>query len=155
MRSFHGDWNYAPPEAIFNYLIPDIRERLYQMDNYTLGGLMSYYLAGVSFNALMELFLPMSMIEMRKSGLLYDNVKTDLTNAYTEALDLLRNEIPLEAIQEDIVKIIEYLCNPDPLKRGHPKNVMQTNRTSNYDLHRTISELDLALKKANIELLKY
>lgn len=85
--SFHGDWNYAPPEAFFNYLIPDMKERLYQMDNYTLGGLMSYYLAGVSFNALLELFLPMSMRDMRRSGFAYENVKTDLTNAYTKALD--------------------------------------------------------------------
>lgn len=153
--SFHGDWNYAPPEAIFNYLIPDVKERLYQMDNYTLGGLMSYYLAGASFNALMELFLPMPMIEMRRSGFKYDSVKTDLTNSYTKALELIRNEIPIESIREDIVKIVEYLCNPDPARRGHPKNIVQTNRTSNYDLQRTISELDLALKRANIELLKY
>lgn len=153
--SFHGDWNYAPPEAFFNYLIPDMKERLYQMDNYTLGGLMSYYLAGVSFNALLELFLPMSMRDMRRSGFAYENVKTDLTNAYTKALDELRKEIPLESVREDIVRIIGYLCDPDPARRGHPKNVAQTNRTSNYDLQRTISELDLALKRANIELLRY
>lgn len=155
LSSFFGDWNYAPPEAIFNYLIPDIKERLYQMDNYTLGGLMSYYLAGVSFNALMEQFLPMTMLDMRRSGLVYENVKTDLTNAFTKALDLLRSEIPLDSIREEIVKIIEYLCDPDPMRRGHPQNVIQTNRTSNYDLQRTISELDLALKRARIELLRY
>ena len=132
-----------------------MKERLYQMDNYTLGGLMSYYLAGVSFNALLELFLPMSMRDMRRSGFAFENVKTDLTNAYTKALDELRKEIPLESVREDIVRIIGYLCDPDPTRRGHPKNVAQTNRTSNYDLQRTISELDLVLKKANIELLKY
>ena len=125
------------------------------MDNYTLGGLMSYYLAGVSFNALMEQFLPMTMLDMRRSGLVYENVKTDLTNAFTKALDLLRSEIPLDSIREEIVKIIEYLCDPDPMRRGHPQNVIQTNRTSNYDLQRTISELDLALKRARIELLRY
>lgn len=154
-ESFHGDWNYAPPEAIFNYLIPDLKERLYQMDNYTLGGLMSYYLAGMSFNALLELSLPMTMRDMRRSGFVYENVKMDLINAYTKALDELRKEIPLESVREDMVKIIGYLCNPDPARRGHPKNILLTNCTSNYDLQRTISELDLALKRANIELLKY
>ena len=103
----------------------------------------------------MELFLPMPLIDMRRSGFKYDNVKTDLTNAYTKALDLIRSEIPLESVREDLVKIVEYLCNPDPTRRGHPKNIVQTNRTSNYDLQRTISELDLALKRANIELLRY
>jgi eukaryotic-like serine/threonine-protein kinase len=154
-ESFHGDFTYAPPEAIFKYFLPDAKERLYQMDNYTLGSLIVFYITGVSINAIMERYLPNSMLEMRKMGILFDNVRTDLINAFQQALNDLRNEIPLDSIREDVIHIVEYLCNPIPERRGHPKNTVTTNRTSNFDLHRTISELDFALRKANLELLKY
>lgn len=153
--SFHGDWNYAPPEAIFDYLIPDVRERLYQMDNYTLGGLMSYYLTGMSFNALINLNLPTDMLQMRRMGLTYENVKVELINAFAKSLQILREEIPLESIREDIVRIVEYLCYPDPIKRGHPQILHEQNRTPNYDLQRTITELDVVHRKARMELLKF
>ena len=152
--TFHGDWTYAPIEAIFGYLLSDIRERLYQMDNYTLGGLIAYYLTGMSFNALMNMNLPIDMLQMRKMGLKYEDVKIDLTNAFELSLQILRDEIPLDSIREDIVKIVEYLCNPNPEKRGHPINLSATNKIPNYDLQRTITELDVALQKAKLELLK-
>lgn len=153
-HSFHGDWNYAPPEAIFGYLIPDDKERLYQMDNYTLGGLISYYLTGMSFNALMNLNLPYDMLQMMEMGLIYENVKVDLINAFAKSLQILKDEIPLESIRESIVTIVGYLCNPDPTKRGHPQNIISHNKTPNYDLQRTITELDVVHRKARIELLK-
>ena len=153
-RSFHGDWNYAPPEAIFGYLLPDVQERLYQMDNYTFGGLISYYLTGMSFNALINLNLPHDMLYMRQMGLTYENIKVDLINAFAKSLQILRNEIPLESICESIVTIVEYLCNPDPAKRGHPQNLTPKNKTPNYDLQRTITELDVVHHKARLELLK-
>ena len=151
---FNGDWTYAPPEAFFNYSVSDEKERLYQMDNYMIGSIVVYYITGVSFNVLLEYHLPYSMRAMRQSGMSYIDAKPYLIDAYSNALSMFEKEIPLEEVQERLVKIVEYLCNPDPIKRGHPKNILATNRTKNFDLERTISELDLLRRKAEIDLLK-
>lgn len=152
--SFHGDWNYAPPEAFFRYHIPDERERLYQMDNYTLGGLTVFYLTGVSFNVLVNNNMPNSIRDLCKAGVSFDAAKSFLLDAFQKSLEQIREVIPLESIREDLIHVIEYLCFPIPEKRGHPINVAPENRTPNYDLQRTITELDLMYRKSKLELSK-
>ena len=74
--------------------------------------------------------------------------------AIRKALENKKKSIPLQDLKEGLVKIVEYLCHPEPEKRGHPKNVLATNRTPNYDLERTIAELDLFQRKAELSLYK-
>lgn len=150
--SFHGDWTYAPPEAFFRYYIPDERERLYQMDNYTLGGLIVFYLTGVSINALLDKNLPSPIRVLCRSGISFDAAKALLLDAFQKALKEIRDEIPLNSIKENLIHMIEYLCFPIPEKRGHPININPSNRTPNYDLQRTITELDVMYKKAKFEI---
>lgn len=47
-------------------------------------------------------------------------------------------------------EIIGYLCNPDPIKRGHPKNIKA--KGNNYSLERFVQKLDLLRRKAEIEI---
>lgn len=75
-------------------------------------------------------------------------------NAYHHALVDFEKNILLEELKEGLLQIVEYLCYPEPEKRGHPKNILSTSRTPNYDLERTISELDLFQKKAELSLYK-
>lgn len=151
---FNGDPHYAPPEAFFNNGIPKEKNELYQMDNYMLGSLIVFYISGVSFNALMSRHLPISISDMVESGKTYDDAKIDLINAYHEALLDFEKDIPLEDIREELTQIVEYLCNPDVAKRGHPKILGTKSRTPDYDLIRTYSELDKLFRKAEIILHK-
>ena len=63
-------------------------------------------------------------------------------------------DMSIEEIQDGVVEIVKYLCEPDPGHRGHPKVVGEKCKVSHYDLVRTIAHLDLLSKKAELALLK-
>lgn len=153
---FNGDMNYAAPECLYPDFVNNVGN-LYQIDNYMLGGLVAYYITGLTFNALMNSYLP-DVLQFSKfrsiQGQPYTNVLPDMINAYQKALKDFENEIPVDSVKCDLVSLVAYLCNPDPSRRGHPKNVATTSRTPNYDLQRTIQELDVLQKKAELALLK-
>ncbi len=151
---FNGDPNYAPPEAFFFYGKQKEKRELYQMDNYMLGSLIVFYISGISFNTMMSHYLPMTIREMVVSGKSYGEAMPDLSNAFHEALLEFEKDIPLDDIKVELTQIVEYLCNPDVEKRGHPKNLDIKNRTYEYDLIRTFTELDRLCKKAELGLLK-
>lgn len=122
-----------------------------------LGGLVCYYLTGLTFNALMNNYLPevlqfssFTTIQIQE----YGTVLPDMINAYQKALKDFENEIPIEEVKSSLVSIVSYLCNPDPSRRGHPKVVDSNSRTPNHDLQRTIQELDLLQRKAELALIK-
>lgn len=154
ISGFNGDWNYASPEAFFNYLLPDVKERLYQMDNYMIGSLVVFYISGVSFNVLMESHLPQNLLNMSSSGITFEAAKSYLIHAFHEALLDFEKDIPLNDIKEGLVQIVTYLCEPDPTKRGHPVIIGSKSKVPNYDLERTITELDVLLRKVKLGLIK-
>lgn len=151
--AFNGDYHYAPPEAFF-YKGTQKKNELYQMDSYMLGSLIVFYISGISFNTMMSRYLPITIRDMVASGKSYEEAKIDLVNAYHEALLEFEKDIPLDDIRKELTHIVEYLCNPDYEKRGHPKLLKTNNLTPNYDLTRTISELNKLYRKAEIGLLK-
>lgn len=153
-QDFNGDFNYAPPEAFFFYGKQKEKKELYQMDSYMLGSLIVFYISGISFNTMMNHHLPISIRDMLVSGKTYEEAKPDLINAYHEALLDFEKDIPLDDIRKDLTQIVEYLCNPDIERRGHPKSLGTKNHTPEYDLIRTYSELDRLYRKAEIGLLK-
>lgn len=153
---FNGDRNYAAPECFYPDFVSNVSS-LYQIDNYMLGGLVCYYLTGLTFNALMNNYLPevlqfsnFTTVQTQE----YGTVLPDMINAYQKALKDFENEIPIEEIKSNLVSIVSYLCNPDPSRRGHPKVVNSNSRTPNHDLQRTIQELDLLQRKAELALIK-
>lgn len=151
---FNGDRNYAAPECFY----PDFsasKEALYHIDNYMLGGLVAFYITGVTFNLLMHNHLPddYKFLNYRQRES-YANVLPDMINAYQKALKDFENEVPIDGVKDGLVSLVAYLCNPDPSRRGHPKNVVETSRTPNYDLQRTIQELDFLKRKAELALIK-
>ncbi len=148
---FNGDRTYAAPEIFFS----DFRgskESLYQVDNYMLGGLITFYLTSVSFNQIMNSHLPhaLTIAPGNSHAESYATYLPDMLNAYQQALKDIENDIPFDSLREGILRIISYLCNPDPNRRGHPKTL--SSRTSNYDLQRTIQELDILHEKAELAI---
>ena len=149
---FLGDLNYAPPEALFGFEIANLRERHYQADNYMLGGLVVFYLTSISMNAWLELYLPAPMRDLYAQGIDFSRILPCLLDAFQHALIEIRKIIKVSSIRDMLIQMITYLCNPDPRRRGHPVNLVETSKTSNWDLYRTISELDLMYRRAKLEL---
>ena len=106
------------------------------------------------FHTLLDSKLSGGIRALAKTGISFDEARTYLLDAYHQSLLDFEESIPLEDLKEGLTKVVEYLCHPEPEKRGHPKNISKTNRTPNYDLERTISELDLFQRKAELNLYK-
>ena len=82
-------------------------------------------------------------------------MKIQIINTISEAEKYLsQTDMSIEEIQDGVVEIVKYLCEPDPGHRGHPKVVGEKCKVSHYDLVRTIAHLDLLSKKAELALLK-
>lgn len=150
---FYGDKTYASPEVVFGYYYTrDRNEWFYQIDNYMFGGLIVYYLTSMSINALLAQKLACTDIWQYHQGYAFEDVILDLQNAFQEVLYDLKNEIQLESIREDFIKLVTFLCNPDPKMRGHEQNLKS--REANYSLTRIIAQLSLMEKRAERELIE-
>ena len=148
---FHGDYNYAPPEIIYNYILPDWKERTYLADCYMLGSMVVFYLTGVSMNSILFSHMPQNLHPIRCS-VPFTALKGYLVNAFEESLDKISKTIPYDSIRERLLNVIKYLCSPDPERRGHPKTI--ASRDSNYNLERFVSEFDYLHRVSEHELLK-
>ena len=99
-----------------------------------------------------------ALTELNSTTLQYGLVLTvkqinKLTTAVQKALKEIEEDIPIEDIKEKLLKLISYLCYPDPKRRGHPK-ILTSKWTPNYDLQRTVQELDYIHKRAELAILK-
>lgn len=150
---FNGDRTYAAPETFFSDF-QGTKESLYQVDNYMLGGLVTFYITNVAFNQILNSYLPdpLKLVPINSHMDSYTPYLPDMLNAYQKALKDIEQDIPLDSVKDGILKIISYLCNPDPNRRGHPRNL--TSLTPNFDLQRTIQELDVLQKKVELAIIR-
>lgn len=147
---FSGDRTYSPPEVWYLAQQSEWHERNYAIDCYLLGSMITYYISGVSMSAHLK-----KNIDLLYPTGLSNSFKNDepyLINAFNAALDEIKTIIPIESIRDEIIQLIEFLCYPNPQKRGHPKNIKSNG--SNYSLERFVSKLDILQKKASLELVK-
>jgi len=151
--TFFGDLTYAPPEYIFKYWYTSNRDEwFYQIDNYMLGGLIVFYLTGVSFNALLCSNLAVDDLREYRNDCRFEDVILDLQNAYQILLAELNDKLPDVNVKDKIIDVIKYLCNPDPKQRGHKKDIVS--KGNNYNLERIISMLALIQKKLENEIIQ-
>lgn len=148
---FKGDYNYAPPEMLYGYIIQDWKTRAYMADCYVLGGLMVYYLTGGTMNGILFKYLP-EHFHPAHYTIPFDAVKGYLMDAFEQAIRDIGTSIDNNSLKERILNVIRHLCCPDPQRRGHPKTILSAD--SNYNLERFVSELDYLSRKAEFELLK-
>ena len=151
--NFCGDLTYAPPEHTFKYwYTKDRNEWFYQIDNYMLGGLIVFYLTGMSINALLCSNLAVDDLRSYRDGCKFEEVILDLQNAFQKVLSDLYDELPDIKAKEKIIDVITYLCNPDPTQRGHEKDI--ASKGHNYNLGRIISMLALIQKQVEKEIIE-
>ncbi len=148
--SFSGDRTYSPPEVWYRHQSHEWHERNYAIDCYLLGSMISYYVSGVSMSA--HIIKNINVLYPTGLSNSFVNDEVYLINAFNHSLQDIKNAIPIEALKDDVIQLIEFLCHPNPTKRGHPKNILSGG--NNYNLERFISRLDILKRKAEIELIK-
>ena len=148
---FKGDYNYAPPELLYGYIMQDWKMKAYLADCYVLGELIVYYLTGGTMNGILFKYMPKEF-HPASYTIPFEAVKDYLMDAFEQALQDISASLEANTLKDRILNMISHLCCPDPIQRGHPKTIMSAD--SNYNLERFVTELDYLNRKAELELLR-
>lgn len=149
---FTGDFNYAPPEIMYDYYVEDWHERVFAADCYLLGSMVVFYFAGISMSALLKKYMPDNFWWDKWRGS-YRDVKPYILDAFAQALSEFEESIEDEYFRKELRGVVEMLCYPLPNERGHPKNIQSMG--SSYCLERFISKFYLLHRKAKFDLHKW
>jgi len=146
-----GDPSYAPIELEYNFRISDEFQRKYGIDMYHLGSLIFFYFSDVSATEAIKTKLTKSL-NTSKEGKGFTEDLPYIRYAFIEAVNDLRKDVfdKAEDLTDEIINIVQELCEPDPSKRGHPLD-----RVNNpYSLERYITSFDRLAEKAEVRLSK-
>lgn len=142
---FPGDHNYAPPERAYCYHIADLKLSKRLTDCYLLASLITFYITGMSLNALIMQYMPESHHPDKFNGFFKD-VRNHLDYAFSKALERLKEDIPFDELQDPIIGIVRQMGDPDPERRCKlAENLPQSTRSQ---IEKTISYLDFACNQA-------
>ena len=140
-----GDHTYAPPELLYSWLHSDFTVRRMGTDLYLLGSLAAFMFSGVSLTPAIMARLDPQFHPANWTGT-YEQALPHIQRASAETIAALAPEIdPL--VRDEVVLIIQELCNPEVAARGHPRGI---GRGDQYSLERYKSRFDLMLKHATI-----
>ncbi|KFF73703.1 hypothetical protein HX13_17950 [Chryseobacterium sp. P1-3] len=139
---FVGDRKYSPPEYYYGYIHTEWDLRVKSTDFYLFGSMITFYFTGLNmttllFNNTPKQFWPQNWGDNFSSVLPY------LVNSFQNALKEFKDSIDDDFLKEELTKIVEYCCHPNPHLRGH------RNSKGEYklDFQKTVSKLDLIHKK--------
>jgi hypothetical protein len=141
-----GDRTYAPPEFLYRDVPSDFKRRRYGCDMYQLGSLAVFFFARTHINALINKYLALEHRHVVWGGT-YEEALPYILQAFARAIEEFAVHVP-QLVRGQIVDMIKQLCDPDPIKRGHPLNRLNGGRQ--HSLERYISLLDFLAFKAAI-----
>lgn len=144
---FPGDHNYAPPERAYQFPIPNLKLSKKLTDCFLLASLITFYISGVSLNALIMQNMPETHLPNVYNGS-FDGLINHLDYAFGKALEKLREDIPFEELQETIVELVRQLGAPDPNKRC--KQLGAQSQSPRAYIEKAITSLDYACNKAEV-----
>lgn len=148
---FTGDRNYAPPEILYGVYEADWKIRTHSADCYLLGSMIVFYFTGMSMTAIIRDYLPDNFSWEYWTGS-YDDVIDHVNDAYYKAIQDLEKNISDSYLREELSKLVKYLCNPLPSKRGYPRNLNDS--INQYSLEQFVTKLDVLHQKAKYNLIK-
>ena len=145
-----GDPTYAPPELLYGFVPQDWRVRRLGCDLYLLGSLLVFLCAGVSMTHLLFERLDRQHHPQTWSGT-YEDILPYLQHVHVQILRELREKIQSD-ISDQIVELVNQLCNLDPKFRGHPQNTKFSG--TQYSLERYVSIFDRLAKQSEWSLIR-
>ena len=141
-QTITGTWGYAPPELLYGEINANSTINRIGCDLYLLGSMIVYYFTNRNLTSLIRSNLAPSLCWTNRDTFgKYRELKTYLGQAFEEALEEIRLEINDKKVEDTVILMIRYLCNPDPEKRGHKKNIGELG--SNFNLERFVTMLDV------------
>ncbi len=144
-----GDVGYAPPELLYGRPDPDWDHRRLGCDAYLLGSMAVYFVTGSPMTALWT-----AELELRHRWQIwqgpFDEVMPHLRPAFERAVIDFAAKLPAP-FAEPLETIVRQLCEPDPRRRGHPRDRLAP-FGSPFDLARYAAELDLLAERAEADL---
>jgi serine/threonine protein kinase len=138
-RSFSGQPGYAPYELLYSHLSPTWDQRRIGCDIFLLGNLAFTSFVGRSLSYVLVHGLSDELRHTSFSGT-YDQVLPFLEELHFAMVPLFINEAAPKCIASELTDMILTMCHPDPLKRGHARNLK--GRGGQYGLERYISTMD-------------
>jgi serine/threonine protein kinase len=143
-----GDGHYAPIEALFGFTSDDHRIRRFGCDMYHLGSLIVFLFGRTHINALLVDSLGKDHRPAFWGGG-YREVLPFVQAAFENCLNEFSATVP-DVLRQDLRQAVCELCNPDPERRGHPRN--RHNRQFSFE--RYISLFDTLAKRAQCEFFR-
>lgn len=142
-----GDRRYAPPEQAYGVTATERQDQRNGCDLYHLGCLIAFAFTGTTPNQV-YLTLPVEIRppiwNMGQWRGRYEDVVHHLDAVFTAYLEDLRQGLP-DWLAEEITWMVQHLCTPHYLDRGHPDARKQAGRP--LGLERFVSRLNhLALQ---------
>lgn len=143
-----GDGRYLPPEYYYGYIPTDWTERFLAMDLYLLGSLAFSGISQLPMTGALFSRLPPSF-HFRNFHGNYGDVVPALVKALADVLEQTRPLLP-ESLRDIFTTTVAQLCQPDPSRRGHPKNHEMVG--SKYSIERHVSAFHRMAIIAGMEL---
>lgn len=149
---YAGDPSYAPPEALYKSVHSDWVFRRIASDAYQLGSMVIFLFTQLSMTTMLKQFIAPEH-NWNNWTQSYEEVLPYLYVALDESINNFKASIDDIALREALGEVIYQLCDPNPLRRGHPKNI--TNKNSTITLERYISVFDRLLRIQEIKLKQF
>lgn len=146
-KDFAGDPKYAPPEVFHRFVLQEWKDKVYAIDCYLLGSMAVYYFTGQSMTALLSQNINPSINIL---SLNFENALPYWISAFDDALNIIDNHTKDIEDQPRLLNAIRMLCNPDPRRRGHFKNINEVG--NNYQLIRFVEIFNLLARKAEYKI---
>lgn len=141
-----GDRNYAAPEQLYGLPVDGSMTRRFASDLYQLGNFATFIFGGMTMNSLLSSALS-SELHWSRFGDGYWEALPYLEEAFARAMAEVRLSIAMPEADE-IAELIEYLCEPDFRRRGHPSASHGVG--NRYSLERVISSVNLIAFRASV-----
>jgi serine/threonine protein kinase len=148
---FPGDPTYCPPEFLYGHIEPDWIRRRFGSDLYMLGSMIVFFFTNVGMTTLLldELEEPYRPETWEGT---YEEVLPYVHDAMGRVIGRFEALVRVDLTDElgrDLSRIVRELCDPLPVRRGHPS----LRRLKNpCDLERYITRFDILARKAEMEL---
>ena len=148
-RNFAGDGRYAPPEVFHRFVLPEWKDKVFAIDCYLLGSMAAYYITGHSMTALLSKYVNPNISILTLS---FQQALPYWINAFDDVLDILRQEVKrLNFTDTDLlIETIQMLSYPDPIKRGHIKNIKGIG--NNFNMERFVEIFNRLARRAEYQI---
>ena len=146
-----GDPSYAPPELLYGDVPADWEERRLGCDLYMLGSMVTFFFMSSSMSALLVAGLPDPDMQPGSWRGRYSELLPTIRLVFSQVLEELATCLPEDRPSaERILEAVRQLCDPEPQRRGHPKNILSEG--SSYALERYVSMFNLVATRAELRL---